>query len=183
MAIDRTKRDRLRNALIGYMQMHISSRPFDLCVCDSLSKTEDHSLIMIARFLWGIYDDLRNHLILHDPERVEHLLAHPWVEPRDDKRIRQEKEGWLWLCRTQVFLKTDLELDPTLKKRQISRHWDEYIHFFPFASAEEAESYRSSWLDFTPAFDPEMMAWEIAQGNKLGKPGWASKVLDFRLWG
>lgn len=165
MPIDRTGRDRLRNALIGYMQMHTTSKPFEMCDVEFFgSKNPDRSLVLIADVLYNIFDDFSDHLILPDRKRVELLLRNPWPDPTDDDFLRKQKESWVSLCRIQAFLKTDFELDPTLKSPSVRR--DHFIAFFPFASAEDAEKHKASWLDFTPPFDPAMMTSEFKKARR-----------------
>lgn len=167
MPIDRTGRDRLRNALIGYMQMHITSKPFEMCDVEFCgSKNPDRSIVLIADMLYNIFDDFSDHLILPNRQRVELLRRNPWPEPTDDDMLRQQKEYWLYLCRAQAFLKTDLEIDQVLKYRTVTKQWKRFIGFFPFASAEEAEKYKDSWLDFTPPFDPAMMTADFEKARK-----------------
>jgi hypothetical protein len=132
MAVDRIGRNRLRNALIGYMQMHITSESF--AQCDMIfvsSRNEDHSLSVLANILYNIFDDFSDHPILHDRRRVEQLLSHPWIEATDDEMLRQQKNCWLNLCRTQAFLKTDLEIDTDVQYGQVVKKMEGRYSIFP----------------------------------------------------
>ncbi len=92
MPTDRKSRGELLDALVSYMRGEIKSDEFDEKRAALL--TEDKSAHAIADTLWHAYDDLVNH------------------------PISVTEECWHMLQRYAAFLRTDLELEEVIKRRQ-----------------------------------------------------------------
>jgi hypothetical protein len=96
MAVDRPSRDRLARALAGYLRGEIDNFALDEQVFTSGDRA-DITLHDVACSLWYFYDDIKSHTVHASPE------------------------GWQYLVRCLVFLKTDLE--SPLASRHFNPHW------------------------------------------------------------
>ena len=92
MRTDRKSRDELLNALVSYMRGKIKTDEFDQK--RAALQTEDKSARAVADLMWHAYDDLVNH------------------------PISVTEEYWNMLQRYAAFLRTNLELEEVVKRRQ-----------------------------------------------------------------
>lgn len=92
--VDRLARNRLREAVIGYMNGTILTFEFDDLNIEC-GASPDQSVQLISRFLYSLHDD---------------IIDHP---------ISVTEEGWAALQRVVAFLSTDFAADSTWK----NSHW------------------------------------------------------------
>jgi hypothetical protein len=123
MSVDRSNRDRAADAIAAYLRGEIDN--FSLSDQTLDLDSADASLRKTVNWVWGCYDDLIRH------------------------RVHATREGWDFLVRCLVFLRTALELPKGAKHRPRDA--------IPFGSVDEWSEYKHLIeRERLPAFDPNV---------------------------
>ena len=143
MSVDRPNRDRAADAISAYLRDEIDN--FELHDQTLGLDSPDYSLREIARWLWGCYDDIIRH------------------------KVHATREGWDFLARCAVFLRTDLELPKSAKHRppdaipfESVGQWSEYKHLVKGERLPEFDPIRHGKSPWGPILGARItMPWMI----------------------
>jgi hypothetical protein len=168
MTVDRQGRDRLRNALLGYLQEKISNEVLTYAVGDyAFDDIPDKTLSSIAYATYTLYDDLHEHLI----------------STRRGKPVEVSEELRNIIMRMQAFLRTDeilpddLLFTNTMKRKQAEQFSDKHKNYWPFSSMEEVARRRDEIADLSPEFQDSFLAEYLAHQKEIRKFGITDYVL------
>ena len=152
MSANRTLREGLRNAMIGFVSGALKSKAFGAYVGRLAwnDRLGDRSLCAIAEQLYTLYDDFTDHSF-HDGDPVPEQLHQS-------------------LCRIHAFLTTDLEMDRAVLQDGLEDIWEQVKDYWPFASAEQRDRHVNMPDGLPPVFDREAFAASLAGLH----PSWIS---------
>ena len=145
MSANRTLREGLRNAMIGFVSGALKSKAFGAYVGRLAwnDRLGDRSLCAIAEELSALYDDSVDHSF-NDGDPVPEELHQT-------------------LCRIHAFLTTDLEMDRDVLEGGLEDTLEQVKDYWPFVSAEQRDRHVNMSDGLPPAFVREAFRASLAR--------------------